>query len=94
MLQFPVGVKSISVEGNTYYADDLKDQNTLVNVEITPRISNVTVNYDPMEKQIEANYGTVNWTAEAEDGFTVQSSGSVTAKGTIVNIIPTSTKNS
>lgn len=90
-LMFNIGVKSITVEGNVYNASDLYDDNSKIEVEIDEKtISNVSMTYDPMELLIQANYGTVQWTAVAEEGYTLNStSGNVSATGEVVNIQPT-----
>lgn len=90
-LLFNIGVKSMTVENKTYEISDLYDENTKINVEVDEKtVANVSMTYDPIELLIQADYGTVRWTAVAEDGYTLSStSGSVTATGEVVNIQPT-----
>lgn len=89
-LMFDYGIKSITIDGkDTYYVADLYNYNSKVDINITSRINYINLEYDPIEKIISHDYGNVTWTAEAEDGFELNtSSGSVNATGITVNINP------
>lgn len=95
-LQFNPGIESITVDGIEHKAEELESENSLIFVEVNPRVDNINITYDPMEKIIYTDYNTArSWSAKAKEGWTIsQANGSVNATGTINNVSPTATLNS